>query len=69
MIENYVPAFLIAIAIVTYVLELWTGIAMAGWSGEKSLVYRQKTPGPYWFVMFLQTAIFLGVPALLWFAE
>lgn len=65
MISDYVPAFLGVVAIVTYILELWTGIAVAGWSGEQSLIEREKKPGPYWFVMALQTMVLIVVPILI----
>ena len=65
MIADYVPAILGIIAIATYILQLWTGIAVAGWSGNHSLIERAKAPGPYWFVMALQTAVLIAIPVLI----
>ncbi len=31
------------------VLQLATGIAVVGWSGDSMPVHRDKSPGPYWF--------------------
>lgn len=47
MVADYVPMILAVIAVATYVLQLWTGIAVAGWSGDKSLIQRETMPGPY----------------------
>ena len=65
MISDYVPAILGVIAIATYILQLWTGIAVAGWAGDQSLIEREKSPGPYWFVMALQTAVLIAIPVLI----
>ena len=65
MITDYVPAILAVVAVATYVLQLWTGIAVAGWNGDQSLIERAKRPGPYWFVMILQTAILIVIPILI----
>lgn len=65
MISDYALAFLAAMSVVTYILELWTGIAVAGWAGDKSLIERATKPGPYWFVMVLQAAIVFGIATLM----
>ncbi|WP_419193926.1 hypothetical protein [Novipirellula herctigrandis] len=65
MIADYVPAILAISAFATYVLQLWTGVAFAGWSGDDSLVERSKSPGPYWFVMTLQTLALIIIPVLI----
>lgn len=57
MIADYVPMFLVFLGVITYALEFWTGVAIAGWSGEQSVVYREKKPRQYWFVMILQTIL------------
>ena len=33
------------------VLELLTGFAVIGWSGDKMVVQRAESPGPYWFAI------------------
>ncbi|TWU36213.1 hypothetical protein [Novipirellula artificiosorum] len=66
---DLVPACLCFSVVLTYILQLWTGIAIAGWPTEKSLVYRSKKPGPYWFIMAFQTLVLIGVPVLLAFAD
>jgi hypothetical protein len=55
MIADYAPIILALIGITTYILEFWTGIAVGGWAGNKLVIDRAKSPGPYWFVMGLQT--------------
>ena len=65
MVADYVPMILGVVAMATYVLQLWTGIAFAGWSGDQSLIERDKRPGPYWFVMTLQTLVLIVVPVLI----
>ncbi|TWU17946.1 hypothetical protein [Allorhodopirellula heiligendammensis] len=50
-----------ALAIVTYFLQLWSGFAIAGISGNNMLVDRRTKPGPYWFIMALQTVIFFAI--------
>ena len=65
MIADYVPVFLLGVAIATYILQLWTGIAFAGWASENSLIERATRPGPYWFVMTLQTLVLIVIPLLL----
>ena len=67
MIADYVPAFLFVAAVATYVIQLWTGIAFAGWAGDNSLVERAKSPGRYWLVMILQTVVLIVIPWLLVF--
>ena len=57
MIADHVPWILGLIGLSTYMLELWTGLAVVGWAGDKSLIERQKAPGPYWLVMALQTTL------------
>lgn len=57
MIADHVPWILGLIGLSTYMLELWTGVAVVGWAGDKSLIERQKAPGPYWLVMALQTTL------------
>ncbi|MAI71632.1 MAG: hypothetical protein CMM01_12045 [Rhodopirellula sp.] len=57
MIADHVPWILGLIGLSTYMLELWTGVAVVGWAGDKSLIERQRAPGPYWLVMALQTTL------------
>jgi hypothetical protein len=47
--------------------ELWTGIAVMGWTGDFATVERAKSPGPYWFTMALHTLIGIGITALAMF--
>ncbi|MCM2372615.1 hypothetical protein [Aporhodopirellula aestuarii] len=65
MLETVVPILLAVSAIVTYFLQLWTGFAVAGISGENALVDRRKQPGPYWFLMAFQTLCLIGIPILI----
>ena len=57
MMHTIAIYFIGASAVVTFLLELWTGCAIAGWTGDRSIIQRSKSPGPYWFVMALQVAI------------
>ncbi|MCC9645282.1 hypothetical protein LOC71_23635 [Rhodopirellula sp. JC740] len=45
-------------------LELFLGVAMLGWSADKMIVEREKTPGPYWFAIVLHTLVGIGLPVL-----
>lgn len=65
MIETIVPILLATSAIITYVLQLWTGFAVAGWQGENALIDRRTRPGPYWIIMAFQTVVLILVPVLM----
>ncbi|NNE00567.1 MAG: hypothetical protein HKN47_24905 [Pirellulaceae bacterium] len=61
-----IATFFIAVsAVLTYILQLCTGFAVAGWTGDHALIDRRKKPGPYWFVMALQTLLLIIVPTLI----
>ena len=64
---DYVPIILGIAAICIYVVQLWTGVAVIGGSGEQPLLERNKRPGPYWFVMAIQTLVLFVVPVLIYF--
>ena len=53
---------LFALGIIT--VELFTGFAVVGWSGDNMVVQRAKSPGPYWFTILLHGLIGLGLPLL-----
>jgi hypothetical protein len=57
MLHSIAIYFIAGSMVVTFLLELWTGCAIAGWTGDKSVIERAKSPGPYWFVMALQTTV------------
>lgn len=57
----FVMALLLA---ATFAMELWFGIAVMGWSGDRAIVHRDKSPGPYWFVMAVQTFVLIVLPIL-----
>ncbi|MEM7456348.1 MAG: hypothetical protein AAF456_18525 [Planctomycetota bacterium] len=46
-------------------LELFTGFAVIGWTGDNMLVERARSPGPYWFAIVLHVLIAIGLPALI----
>ncbi len=46
------------------VAELWTGIAVVGWQGDKLFLERSKSPGPYWFMMMLHIIAGIVIPVL-----
>ncbi|TWT65083.1 hypothetical protein [Allorhodopirellula solitaria] len=53
-----------AVFVLTYLLQLWSGFAVAGISGDQVLVDRRTRPGPYWFIMAIQTMILVVAPIL-----
>lgn len=57
VIAPFVPYLLVLVIVATYALQIWTGVAVAGWTGDQSLIRRSKTPRQYWFVMGLQTLV------------
>ncbi len=59
MNDLLIPVFLFCMFILTYMLELWTGFAFSGWANKNMLVHREKSPGPYWFIMCLQTIVLI----------
>jgi hypothetical protein len=46
-------------------LQLATGIAVIGWSGDWMLVHRAKSPGPCWFAITVYVLCEIGVPILI----
>lgn len=65
MIESFIPAFLFCMLIITYLLELWLGFAFSGWASKNMLIERAEKPGPYWFIMSLQTVVLITIPLAL----
>lgn len=61
MILPYVFA---AIATAIYLLELWMGVALAGWSAHQTIVVREKEPKKYWFAMTVQVIAFIVMAAI-----
>ncbi|MEM7782890.1 MAG: hypothetical protein AAF939_13760 [Planctomycetota bacterium] len=49
-------------------LELFTGFAMIGWTGDYMVVEREKSPGPFWFTIILHMLVGFGLPLLIFFA-
>ena len=50
----------VLVAVVPFVvigLELYSGCAVIGWTGDRMVVERRKSPGPYWFSIALHTVI------------
>ena len=64
MLDTVVPIFIAVSAVVTYILELWTGFAVASFQSSNPLVDRRTKPGPYWFVMAVQTMVLIIVPII-----
>ena len=55
----------ITLSIVSLVIlfaELWLGIVVIGWQGDKLFLERSKTPGPYWMMMALHATFCIGLP-------
>lgn len=66
MLHEIAIWFIAAMTIVTYALELWTGCAVAGWKGDNTIITREQSPGPYWFVMIAQTILLASI-LIIWF--
>ena len=62
-----VAALVVSLGII--VLELFSGFALIGWTGDRMLVERAKSPGPYWFTIVLHAAIGIAIPLLFLVAE
>ena len=54
----------IAFAIFIIAIELFTGCAIIGWTGDNMVVEREKSPGPYWFAVILHALIGVLLPIL-----
>ena len=59
--------FFIMAGIGIIVLELFTGFALMGWSGDNAVVSRETAPGPYWFTMALHIAVGIVLPLVVLF--
>jgi hypothetical protein len=54
-------AFALAIvSIGAIAAQLYLGIAICGF-GPRDVIRREKSPGPYWFVMAVQVFIAIGI--------
>ena len=38
-------------------LQLFSGFAVIGWTGDYMMVEKEKSPGPYWFAIALQLLV------------
>ena len=56
------------VTLLTLFAELWLGIAVTGLQGDSPFVEREKSPGPYWFVMACHVAAFAFAHVLNWIA-
>lgn len=45
-------------------IELYTGCAIIGWTGDNMVIEREKSPGPYWFAVILHALIGILLPIL-----
>lgn len=61
--------FLLAISILVIAFEVYAGAAVIGLAGERSVVLRKQSPGPFWFSIILQTLIFVVLPTIFLFAK
>jgi hypothetical protein len=59
-----IPVVLSIVAFCVLVGEFWTGIAVVGLGGDNMVIEREKSPGPYWFIMALHTFAGIGLPVL-----
>ena len=57
-------AVLEIIGIGTLTAEVWTGIAVTGWQGEKPYVERSQQPVHYWTIIVIHLLLGVGLPAL-----
>lgn len=56
--------FIAIASIVVLVAELWTGIAVCGFSSENDYIERSVSPGPYWLFIGLHAIVAIGLPLL-----
>lgn len=59
----------ILFSIVVICLELYAGCAVIGWTGDRMVVERDKSPGPYWFAIILHCFVAIGISALFFVAS
>ena len=50
-------------------MELFTGCALVGWSGDNVVVEREKAPGPYWFTVALHSFVGIAMPLVVVFGQ
>lgn len=50
-------------------LELFTGCAIIGWSGDRMIAERKKHPGPYWFGITLHVIVGVALPLAIFFCR
>lgn len=58
-----IAGFLFVIGMI--VLELFTGVAVFGFTGGKAIVQRSEEPGKFWFSIALQAVFGLVLPAMM----
>jgi hypothetical protein len=51
-------------SMIIFIAELWSGYAVIGWAGDRSVVERSKSPGPYWFAIVVQAICWICISAL-----
>ena len=54
----------IVFTIFVVVMELFTGCAIIGWTGDNMVVPREKSPGPYRFAVILHSLAGILLPIL-----
>jgi hypothetical protein len=45
-------------------LELYTGFAWCGWTGDNMVIEKEKHPGPYWLTIGIHLFILIALPIL-----
>ncbi|TWU04497.1 hypothetical protein [Stieleria varia] len=61
-----IPIIFAVVTVGIFILELWTGIALAGWSAHYAYVSRETHPRRYWFAMVVQLAAVSAMAAMAW---
>jgi hypothetical protein len=61
---TFIDIILFPFSTIIFVAEVWTGYAVIGWAGDRSIIEKAKAPGPYWFAITLQAICWFAVSAI-----
>ena len=59
-----VAVIVLVSSVLTFAAELWLGIVVIGWQGEKPYIARSENPTKYWLVMAFHLLCMTGLPLL-----
>jgi hypothetical protein len=61
---TFIDVILFPFSTIIFISEIWTGYAVIGWSGDRSVIEKAKNPGPYWLALTVQAICWFGVTAI-----